>query len=128
MATSQLTRHLVQSEAQRFLMTYGSILFVIVDHLYAVAGRKHKPICALRSPDFWKKARDAGVTVLLGEVIELRAMETYKTTKIDTNYAWFGLATMVTSKIIAETIENTSEFLGSRLAANKLFHFGVEKP
>jgi len=43
-----------------------------------------------------------------GAVIELRAMETLK--KIVATYACFCLETMLTSKIISEIIENSSEF------------------
>jgi len=52
--------------------------------------------------------RNSGRT---GEVVkELKAMENCK--KNFTNYACFCAATMLTSKIIAEIIENHSEFYG----------------
>jgi len=47
----------------------------------------------------------------------LRAMETYK--KIVTNYVYFCLSTMLTSKIITEIIENHSELSGCPNSCNK---------
>jgi len=50
-----------------------------------------------------------------GAVTNLRTMEIYKKQKIVTNYACYCSATMLTSKIVKETIAN-------------LFQFDLDKP
>jgi len=54
-------------------------------------------------------------------------MEICKKQKIVTNYACFCAATMLTSKILAEIIENLSEFSGWAMAAINLFQVDLYK-
>jgi len=61
--------------------------------------------------------RDAGTTVGQGGVKEFRAMQTLQ--KPVTNCACFRSSTMLTSKIIAEIIENHSEVYGCANSCNK---------
>jgi len=63
-----------------------------------------------------------------GAVKELRAMETCKKQKNVTNYACFCTATTLTSKRIAEIIDNHSEFDGALTAAVNLFQINLDKP
>jgi len=63
-----------------------------------------------------------------GEVKVLRAIENCKTQKIVTNYACFCAVTTLTSKIIAEIIENHSEIYGCVVAAINLFQIDPDKP
>jgi len=57
----------------------------------------------------------------------LRVMEICKKQKNVTNYACFCAATMLTSKILAEIIENLSEFSGWAMAAINLFQVDLYK-
>jgi len=54
-----------------------------------------------------------------GVVKELRAMQAYKKQKIVTNYVCFCSATMLTSRLITEIIENHSEVSGCANSCNK---------
>jgi len=51
-----------------------------------------------------------------------------KNKKNSNNYAYFCSATLLTSKIITEIIENHYQFSGWRVAAIKLFHVDLDKP
>jgi len=55
-----------------------------------------------------------------GAMKELRAMETYKKQKIVTNYYCFCASTTLTSKIVAEIVENHSEFYGCTNSCSKI--------
>ena len=61
-----------------------------------------------------------------GSVKVLREMQTYKQHKILHQYVCFCSVTMLTSKIITESVENHSECCGCVNSCNKFFSTTVE--
>ena len=73
-------------------------------------------------PVSYATGSNAGTAVVMGEIKELRPMETFKSKKNYQSYACFcSAAIMLTSKIITEIVENHSEFSVWTNSCNTLF-------
>jgi len=73
---------------------------------------------------FYKTQVAAEAAVEQGPVKVLREMQTYKKQKVIPQYVSFCSATMLTSKIITEDVENHSECCGCVNSCNKFVSTG----